>query len=148
MSARATIQANTESDWTIIRRLLALSWKYRLGCIKVFVYQLILLTMGLAGLGLTGLGIDFVRWHVQPGAQAPHWPFGWAPPAAWSSMKVIGLIALIMLALALLRAVLNYAYSIAVAVLVERYVIVEMRTSVYKKLQRLSFRFYDANETG
>ena len=41
------MQANTQSDWTVIRRLLALSWRYRLGCIKVFTYQLILLaTMG------------------------------------------------------------------------------------------------------
>ena len=49
---------------------------------------------------------------------------------------------------AILRAVLNYVYSIAVAVLVERYIVVEMRAQVYEKLQRLSFRFYDANETG
>jgi ATP-binding cassette subfamily B protein len=62
MPTPATMQANTQSDWTVIRRLLALSWRYRAGCIKVFIYQLILLAMGLAGLGLTGLGIDFVRW--------------------------------------------------------------------------------------
>ena len=56
-------------------------------------------------------------------------------------------IALVMLALAILRAVLNYIYSVAVAVLVERYIVVELRSRVYEKLQRLSFRFYDANET-
>ena len=53
-----------------------------------------------------------------------------------------------MLGLAVLRAVLNYMYSVAVAILVERYIVVELRSRVYEKLQRLSFRFYDANETG
>src|ERR1019366_6370486 len=110
MSARATIQANTESDWTIIRRLLALSWRYRLGCIKVFIYQLILLAMGLAGLGLTGLGVDFVRWQIQTTVSPvapPHWPFGLVPPAAWPPMRVLVLLAAIMFTFAILRAVLN-----------------------------------------
>ena len=148
MPVRATIQANTQSDWTVIRRLLGLSWRYRLGCIKVLSYQLILLVMALAGLGMTGLGIDYVRYQIQPGSHAPHWPFGLAPPAAWTPMKVLTTMALVMFALAMLRAVLNYVYSIAVAVLVERYIVVELRARVYEKLQRLSFRFYDANETG
>ncbi len=148
MPTSATMQANKQSDWTIIRRLLALSWRYRAGCIKVFIYQLILLAMGLAGLGLTGLGIDFVRWQMHSTATPPHWPFGLAPPAAWSPMNVLVFLAAIMFTFAILRAVLNYIYSIAVAVLVERYIVVEMRARVYEKLQRLSFRFYDANETG
>jgi ATP-binding cassette, subfamily B, bacterial len=148
MSTHAIIQTNTESDWTIIRRLLGLSWKYRVGCIKVMFYQVILLISGLAGLGLTGVGIDYVRWKVQPSALPPKWPFGLMPPTTWTPMQVVEMIALIMLGLALLRSVLNYVYNIAIAILVERYIIVEMRAQVYEKLQRLSFRFYDANETG
>src|SRR5580693_347039 len=148
MPTPATMQANTQSDWTVIRRLLALSWRYRAGCIKVFVYQLIVLGMGLAGLGLTGLGIDYVRWLVHSTTVPPHWMFGMEPPSTWSPLKVLTVIAGIMCAFAILRAVLNYVYSIAVAVLVERYIVVEMRARVYEKLQRLSFRFYDANETG
>ena len=148
MPASATIQANTETDWTIIRRLLELSWHYRSGCIKVFIYQFLLLAMGLSGLGLTGLGIDYVRCQIQPTVTPPHWPLGIAPPAAWTPTNVLIAIALVILALALLRALLSYRYSIAVAVLVERYIVVELRARVYEKLQRLSFRFYDANETG
>ena len=148
MSARANIQANTESDWTVIRRLLALSWRYRGECIKVFVYQLILVAMGLGGLGLTGLGIDYVRYQIQPGANPPQWPFRFMPPATWTPMNLLMAIAAVMLALAMLRALLTYVSSVAVAVLMERYIVVEMRASVYEKLQRLSFRFYDANETG
>jgi len=142
------MQANTQSDWTVIRRLLALSWRYRLGCIKVFTYQLILLAMALTGLGMTGLGIDYIRCQIQPTAKPPHWPFGFAPPASWTPMNVLMTMAAVMFMLALLRAWLTYAYSVAVAVLVERYIVVELRGRVYEKLQRLSFRFYDANETG
>jgi ATP-binding cassette subfamily B protein len=142
------MQANTQSDWTIIRRLLALSWRYRLGCIKVFIYQLILLATALTGLGTTGLGIDYVRSQIQPTAKPPHWPFGLAPPASWTPMNVLMAMAGVMLVLALIRALLTYAYNVAVAVLVERYIVVEMRARVYERLQRLSFRFYDANETG
>ncbi|MGD1019456.1 MAG: ABC transporter ATP-binding protein [Verrucomicrobiia bacterium] len=148
MPAPATMQANTETDGTIIRRLLALSWRYRSGCIKVFVYQFLLLAMGLSGLGLTGLGIDCIRYQMQPTVTPPHWPFGIAPPTSWTPMNVLAAIAGVMLVLALLRSLLSYAYSIAVAVLVERYIVVELRARVYEKLQRLSFRFYDANETG
>lgn len=148
MSSPTTIQANTESNWTIIRRLLDLSWRYRAGCIKVFVYQLFLLAMGLGGLGLTGLGIDYIRFQIQSTTKPPHWPFGFTPPVAWSPLTVLVAIAVVMLVLALLRAVLTYVYSVAVATLVERYIVVELRSRVYEKLQRLSFRFYDANETG
>ena len=113
MSARATIQANTESDWTVIRRLLALSWRYRAGCIKVFVYQIILLAIALSGLSLTGLGIDVIRNGLQPTAAPPRWPFHLSPPSTWSPMATISVIGLAILLLALLRALLNYLYSIA-----------------------------------
>src|SRR5664280_3290234 len=122
MPSPTTIQANTESNWAIIRRLLGLSWRYRAGCIKVFIYQLVLLAMGLTGLGLTGLGIDYIRYQIQSGVKPPHWPFGFVPPATWSALTVLAVIAGVMLVLAVSRAVLNYMYSVAVAVLVERYI--------------------------
>lgn len=138
----------TDSNGALVRRLLALSWQYRAGCIKVFIYQLFLLAMGLAGLGLTGLGIDYIRHQIQPTAPLPYWPFHLAPPESWSPLKVIFAIAAVMLALAAMRAVLNYVYSIAVAILVERHIVVRLRSQVYDKLQRLSFQFFDANASG
>jgi ATP-binding cassette subfamily B protein len=44
--------------------------------------------------------------------------------------------------------VLNYAYAVLVNILVQRHIVVDLRGEVYEKLQRLSFRFYDANTTG
>jgi ATP-binding cassette subfamily B protein len=138
----------SESNLPLIRRLLVLSWQYRADCIKVFIYQLILLALGLAGLGLTGLGIDHIRHQIQSTAPPPHWPLHLTPPDSWSPMMVIFAIAAVMFVLALMRAVLNFVYSIAVAVLVERHIVVRLRSQVYDKLQRLSFQFFDANASG
>ncbi len=136
------------SNGALIRRLLALSWRYRAGCARVFTYQIILLATGLGGLGLTGLGIDFVRHELQPTAKPPHWPFHLVPPVDWPRMRVLWAIAGVILVLALVRTVLNYLYSVAVAELMESHVVVDIRTQVYDKLQRLSFRFFDANASG
>ena len=136
------------SNGALIRRLLAVSWRYRAGCIRVFLYQIILLATGLGALGLAGLGIDFVRHELQPGSKPPQWPFHLTPPATWPAMNVLTAIAAAILLLALARTFLNYLYSIAVAELIERYVVVDIRTQVYDKLQRLSFRFFDANASG
>jgi len=140
--------ARIETNLSLIRRLLAFSWRYRARCIGVFVLQLFLLSMALSGLGLTGLGIDYVRHQIQPNTLPPRWPVGLAPPADWPAMKVLATIAAVLLLIAGLRAVLTYWYNLAVAILVERHIMVTLRSQVYDKLQRLSFRFFDANATG
>ncbi len=136
------------SNAALIRRLLALSWQYRGRCILVLICQLILLALGMAVLGLAGLGIDYIRHQIQPDAQAPHWPFGITPPVTWSPMQAITGIAVLMLVLALARTLFSYIYSIVSATLIERHVMVKLRSQVYDKLQRLSFRFFDENASG
>ena len=46
------------------------------------------------------------------------------------------------------RAWLNYTYAVSVNRLVQQKLVVDLRGEVYDKLQRLSFRFFDANTTG
>ncbi len=138
----------TESNLSLIRRLLALSWRYRAGCVRVFLMQWVLLVLALGALTLTGVGIDYVRHLIDSTANPPHWPLGWSPPADWTPMKVLLGIAVIILVIAALRTWLNYVYNVAIAVLVERHIMVNLRSQVYDKLQRLSFRFFDANATG
>jgi ATP-binding cassette subfamily B protein len=136
------------SNATLIRRLLALSWRYRTECVKVLVCQTVLLALGLLGLGALGLGIDFIQHQILPTASPPHWPYGLALPETWPAMGVLCLIGGVMLVMSLLRAVLNYVYGIAVARLIQQEIVVHLRTAVYDKLQRLSFRFFDANASG
>jgi ATP-binding cassette, subfamily B, bacterial len=143
------------SNWVLIRRLFGLAWRYRARCLQVLGLQLVLLTLGLSGLSLTGLGIDYLR-HVlatrDPAQNAPvPFPsskFGLELPREWSPLEVIALIAGCILALAVTRAVLNYLYTVSVNRLVQQQLVIDLRGEIYERLQRLSFRFYDANTTG
>lgn len=140
--------APVSSDWRLVGRLLGLAWRYRGRCVAV-------LGLGIAGLAATGMGIDYVR-HVAAGAgpdgaavvPMPRVAFLPEPPADWRPMAVLAAIAGGILLCAALRAWLNYAYAVAVNLLVQQRLVVELRAEVYAKLQRLDFRFFDANTTG
>ncbi len=136
------------SSWALSRRLLALAWRYRSGCVKVLSVQVLILALGLSGLSLWGLGIDFLHFHMEAGAKPPRWPFGWQPQIQDSPLTAILLISLTILVLAALRAVLTYFYTVTMNDLTQGRIVVELRAAVYDKLQRLSFRFYDDNATG
>lgn len=126
--------------------MLALSWRYRRLCLAVLTVQVLLLILSLSGLGLTGLAIDFLRHQLVPTSAPPRWPLGFTPPGHWSAFGSIGLIAGAIVVLALLNASLRYLSALAVAELTQR-VIVHLRATVYDKLQRLSFRFFDSNDS-
>src|SRR5258708_4478824 len=98
----------TDSNWALIRRMLALTWRYRWGCVQVVLLQLVLLGLGVAALALTGLGIDSIRYQGGSDVPRPRLPFGLTLPATWSPLAVVSLIGLTVLAIALLRAALSY----------------------------------------
>ena len=147
MSAPLPAPATAPSNGVLIRRLLRLTWRYRLGCIKVLSIQLVLLTMGLLGLSLTGLGIDYIAYQMK-GGPFPQAKLGLTLPHDWAPMHVVALLAGIILFLALCRALLNYAYLISINILLQQQLVVDLRAVIYDKLQQLSFRFFDANSTG
>lgn len=148
MSAHLLSSTSKISDWTLIRRLLALSWRYRWGCVKVLCLQALIVAFGLGGLGFTGLGVDEMSYMVGASLKAPRWPFHLVPPESWSPMKIIAAIAFAVLLAAVLRGVLDYVYRVSMNYLVQAQIVVHMRAEVYDKLQRLSFRFFDANASG
>ena len=136
------------SNGALILRLCKLTWQYKYLCLQVLLLQLVLLTVGLLGLSLTGVGIDYVR-HAVDKTPSPSWPV-WLPQPADNAPVMHGLeiIAGAILMLALFRSVLNYAYSVGIGLLTQHRLVVDMRTAVYDKLQRLSFRFFDENASG
>jgi ATP-binding cassette subfamily B protein len=143
------------SNFQLIVRLFGLAWRYRLHCLRVLTIQLVLLTMGLAGLSFTGVGIDFIRRRMQGGAAGPPGSGRLISPLlpirlpeTWSNMHVLLLLAGLILGLSVCRAILNYMYQVSVNILVQQRLVVDLRGEVYDKLQRLSFRFFDANTTG
>jgi len=135
------------SNLRLMRRLFGLAWRYRLHCLRVFGIQIVLLTMGISGLSLTGVGIDYIR-HKIEGTPLGANPLHLTLPPAWPYWQVLGLLAGLILALALCRAWLNYTYTVSVNRLVQQKLVVDLRSEVHDKLQRLSFRFFDAHSTG
>jgi ATP-binding cassette subfamily B protein len=148
MPADPTIPiAAMPSNWVLVRRLFGLAWRYRGHCVQVLLIQLVLLTMGIVGLSFTGLGIDYIRHKIEGvplAANRLHLPL----PTNWPTAKTLALLAGLILVLALCRAILNYAYAVSVNKLVQQKLVVDLRAEVHDKLQRLSFRFFDANTTG
>ncbi len=131
----------------LVLRLMRLAWKYRVSALRVIALQLVLLGMSLSGLGLSGLGIDVIHHGFDPSTKPPRWPFGLRPPDDWSTLRVLVMIALGVFLLALLRFVVTRAITVYKVLLVQE-IVVDLRSRVYDKLQRLSFRFFDANESG
>ena len=146
-SSMQSLSANPSkaTDWMLIRRLLALSWQYRWGCLQVLGLQLAMVALSIFGYGFTGLGIDEMRRGMGLSRTNPHWPLGWAPPAAWTPWERIGMVAGLVTGFALIRAVFDGLNRHQTNYLVQGQIVVKMRADVYAKLQQLSFRFYDAN---
>lgn len=140
--------APAPSNAVLIRRMFGLAWRYRAQCVKVLLLQLALLTMGLSGLSLTGLAIDYLRWVLHLAPAMPKLKFGYTISADAQPFHVIIGIAAVILGLAVARAALNYFYTIAINRLVQQQLVVSLRAEIYEKLQQLSFRFFDANTTG
>src|SRR5262245_29719964 len=136
------------SNGTLIRRMLALSWRYRWGCLRLLALQGMLLWTALAALDLSGVGIDVVLYHAGAVKHPAKYPFGLTPPPDWPPLAVVGLIASAILLVAIGRGFLNYIYAVESAKLIHEQIVVDMRSRVYDRLQRLSFRFFDANSTG
>jgi ATP-binding cassette subfamily B protein len=134
------------SNWTLIRRLLGLAWRYRWGCIRLLIYQGLVLALTITALRLVGFGIDLVRHHAGQ-IDDPRLPWGAHLPA-WTPLARIGAVALLILLTELVRATLNSHYIASAGRLVHAGIVVDLRAMVYEKLQRLSFRFFDANATG
>lgn len=135
------------SNWQLIRRLLGLAWRYRRASCLVLAQQALLVWLALVGLRLAGLGIDALRHWLDSEHPAAHWPLDLAPPDDWPPMAVMALLAGAVLLVAVVHAVARHVASMTAGRLVQE-IVVDLRSQVYDKLQRLSFRFFDENRSG
>jgi len=133
------------STGILVRRLLALAWQFRANCLWSMVLSLLLLLLGIAGLQLLGLVIDVIRQAQNPALPAPAFLLGWHPPAGWSALRVVTVLALAIVLQALFRAALTYKYNMVTARLTQGEIVPELRSQIYAKLQRLSFTFFDVH---
>lgn len=140
-------QGYDPSNFELIKRLLGLAWSYRGPCLVVIFLQFVITLFGLAGLGLTGLGIDYLR-SVFDESITIEWPFGLAPPADWEPMRVLWTLGLAIVGIGIIHLFLFYAHQLSVAHLVHHKIVAGLRKTVYRQLQKLSFKFFDSNESG
>ncbi len=83
---------------------MAIGFEYRRGCVEMIAMHLGLVALTLSGLGLTGLGIDYIRSVIEPGSAKPDWPLGIFPPSHWTPKQVVLAIAAAVLGVALVTA--------------------------------------------
>jgi ATP-binding cassette subfamily B protein len=133
------------STGNLVRRLLGLAWQFRGDCLWSVVLSLLLLLLGIAGLRWLGVVIDVIRHALDPSVPPPVYPFGWNPPAEWTPLRIVTALALAIVAQAVLRAALTYAYNVITARLTQGEIVPALRAQLYAKLQRLSFSFFDVH---
>ena len=134
------------STGNLVRRLVALAWRFRTDCVLSVVLSLVLLLLGIIGLKLLGMVIDVILHALKPThTPAPSYPFDWHPPADWTALQIVTALALAIVVQAVLRAGLTYAYNMVTARLTQGEIVPELRSQVYAKLQRLSFSFFDVH---
>lgn len=145
-SAESVPASDSPSNWKLVGRMLRLAWQFRAACLWVLCLNLWLVALNLSALGLAGLGIDVLRHALQPDAPAPRWVLGWQPPTAWSPLMQVSFVGGLVLAVAIVQAASKFVAAVASAALSQR-IVIQLRTDVYDKLQRLSFRFFDSNDS-
>jgi ATP-binding cassette subfamily B protein len=110
--------------------------------------QVALLGLGVSGLWLSGLAIDRVHAALSPKVVVAHTAPAFLHLAQSSAFEGLLRIAAFILAIAVLRAVLNYFFSVGVAELVQGQLVPKIRARVYEKLHCLSFRFFAEHTVG
>jgi ATP-binding cassette subfamily B protein len=136
------------SNAATLKRLCLVAWAHWRDCVAVLSYQVALLALGLAGLGAVGVAVDTIRHGLDAKVVPPRWPLGLPAPPRLSPLGQVVVLALLVLAMAAVRSLLNYRYSIAVGRLLQLDLVPRLRGQVFDKLQRLDFRFFDGNASG
>jgi ATP-binding cassette subfamily B protein len=131
------------STGSLVRRLTGLAWKFRRNFLLSLSLSVSLVLLGLAGLQLLGTVVDVIRHGLDPSLPEPRYPLGWHPPAAWSPLQVVVALSAALALQALLRASLTYTYNMVTARLTQGEIVPELRSSLYARLQHLSFSFFD-----
>ena len=141
------IGVQIRSNWELIKWMSSLGLRYRLWCLQLICLNLMIVGIMLTIMTITGLIFDVIHKAVDADAPVAKTVWGAGLPTRWQPLTCVAVLVSITLGLSLVRMCLRYVLTLAQARLVQT-VLTNLRQQVYDKLQRLSFRFFDANETG
>ncbi len=142
----AGLQSSHSSNWTATRRLLKFAWRYRSRVVSLLILQTILLGTAILAIQLSGFALDWIKSAGEPSDNLPT-IYGWHPVVGHSPTIQVASIAGLIAAVALIRAALNYVYSVTNGKFINEEMVVDLRIAVYEKLQLLGFDFYNQNDT-
>ena len=146
--SRPIPQSGAARQLYLLGRLLRMAGEQVPYCVALISLQFALLGLGLLGLTGTGLAVDYLRSLLQAHAPAPVFPLGWKPSPGTDPRQVLLVLGLGILLVAALRAGLSMLNTAAANHMGQGRIVVELRSRVYARMQRLGFRFFDANATG
>jgi ATP-binding cassette, subfamily B, bacterial len=132
----------------VLGRLLGIAWEHRAKCALILLAQFGLFALSVLGFGWTGVALDVIHGALDARAPAPRWPWGITPPAGMSALETVCAIAIAIVLIAAARTGLNVLSGFMIGDLVHGELVPRVRARVYEKLQELSFRFYDRNDSG
>lgn len=135
------------SSWSLVRRLLALGLRHKAQVAAALLVTVLMQVMAVGGLVSAGLAVDVLRHYADPGAPAPAWPLGLAPAADTSFMVLLLWTAGAALAFGVIGSV-GYYFGRVTNEMLAQSIVVDLRDQVYRKLQRLSFTFFDTHDSG
>lgn len=145
MTARKLSLFGTPNTSALVR-LMGLAWCYRSRVIGLLLLQFVLMGLSIVALQLGGFAIDWIIYRKSD-ATSPPTIYGWHPALrdrVWQEILVIaGLIALV----AIVRAILNYFYSVSNGKFINEEMVVDLRVATFQKLQLLDFEYYNRNDT-
>ncbi len=141
------------STWALIWRMIKLAAGYWRGCLRVVFIQLVLLFFLVTTFGGLGSGVKYIQ-HMTGEDKDKSFVvesiiggWEWSPDDTWVPMMVLGVICSVVILAAVLHAMARYLEVVWQAGLVQK-IVVRLRSDVYNRLQRLSFRFFDSSDSG
>lgn len=131
----------------LLRRIMGLAWDHKLSAIPVLVVTVATQMLLLASAIGQGLAIDLIRAEADASAPEPRWPLGLAVPEQWSFTGTVLVVSIVVLVLAVLAGAGRFGQRYTDEWFSQRCVI-DLRTRLYRKLQRMDFRYFDDHDTG
>ncbi|MGQ0531003.1 MAG: ABC transporter ATP-binding protein, partial [Panacagrimonas sp.] len=114
----------------------------------VFILQTTQLIASVIALRYLGAGIDHLRAWMTQAPTPDTWPLGLGPDHSWPVWAVPLFAAGMMAIIASLRALLSAQATISLGILLHDRIIPRLQRRVFRKLQQLSFRFFDRQHSG